>query len=78
MNYGRHLIVALPYMDPSWADLATSFRSLVDIGYWVMPKPADMGIVLAQMLQEGDQLRGIISEFEVVIKHGQFDPLLSV
>jgi ABC-type transport system involved in multi-copper enzyme maturation permease subunit len=77
MNYGRHVAVALPYLDSSATDLAGSFGGMVEVGYWIMPKPADMGIVLAQLLQATGSF-ATVPEFEVVLKQGHFDPLWSI
>lgn len=79
MNYGRHAVVALPYLEPQAAPFSASIRGLAEIGYWVLPKPADMTIVL------DDALQGDSGHFDVrpgpvreVQRHGAFFPGLSL
>jgi ABC-type transport system involved in multi-copper enzyme maturation permease subunit len=47
MNLGRHDVLT----QPDLKDLPSSFRLLVDAGYWTLPKPADMGVFLLDSLQ---------------------------
>jgi hypothetical protein len=47
MNLGRHTALTLPELE----NLSPSFSFLMDAGYWVLPKPADMGVMLMDALQ---------------------------
>jgi len=47
MNLGRHTALTLPELE----NLSPGFSFLVDAGYWVLPKPADMGVMLVDALQ---------------------------
>jgi ABC-type transport system involved in multi-copper enzyme maturation permease subunit len=76
-NYGRHAAVAHPYLVPGSAPRPASFRVLVEAGYWALPKPADMDILLNQALQAQD-LFATLPEFEKVREKGAFDPELSL
>src|SRR5262245_26659827 len=49
MNLGRHSVYNLSEMQ----DLPQSFRALVDAGYWILPKPADLGRLLVDALHAG-------------------------
>lgn len=46
LNLGRHWALTLPEL----AQLPGSFRTITEIGYWVLPKPADLGMFLTQAL----------------------------
>jgi len=75
MNFGRHAFF-------SSTDLvAESFHStflsgLVDFGYWVLPKPADLGMLLFNALGAGNHF-GPLLDLSALEAHG-FSMLLSV
>jgi ABC-type transport system involved in multi-copper enzyme maturation permease subunit len=75
VNYSRHVAVARQYLDPA-AD-AAPFESWVEAGYWILPKPADMGMLLDQGLKANDHF-STVPAFQVVQKRGDFDPDLSL
>ena len=50
VNYGRHCVAALPELAPGVAKPGFFMRSAVEIGYWILPKPADFSIVLTDLL----------------------------
>jgi hypothetical protein len=77
MNYGRHAVVTLPYLDPSATPLPSLFQGVVEAGYWVLPKPFDLNIILSEALQAANYF----DRFEVIGKVqeiGAFYPDLSV
>lgn len=47
MNMGRHYVWTLKEME----GLPGSFFALVDVGYWVLPKPADLEVLLTEALR---------------------------
>ncbi len=47
MNLGRHTVWTVSAMET----LPGSFGALVDAGYWLLPKPADFGVMLTEALQ---------------------------
>jgi ABC-type transport system involved in multi-copper enzyme maturation permease subunit len=49
MNYGRHLVAALP----EGQQAAGSLAWLVEGGYWALPKPADFNLILFDALDAG-------------------------
>ncbi len=49
MNYGRHVVVGLP----DAKEMQGALSSAVEAGYWVLPKPADMNILLFDALDAG-------------------------
>ena len=72
MNFGRHSVVA--HEIPG---LTAKSSVLMDAGYWVMPKPADLNMVLDDALQS-DGIAATAEEFRKVREKGQFHPELSV
>ncbi len=76
-NYGRHAITAMPLLDPGFPGLPPVFQILLESGYWLLPKPADLGILLDHALQS--QLHfPELAEFRLVQHQGAFYPVLSV
>jgi ABC-type transport system involved in multi-copper enzyme maturation permease subunit len=77
MNYGRHAVVALPHLDPAAAAFPEGFRAIVEAGYWMLPKPADLGMLLHQaVLGTGEPCA--VPQFEAVRQMNAFCPELSV
>ncbi len=75
MNFGRHAFVMSTDL------VAESFRStllggLVDLGYWLLPKPADLGLLLFHSLGAGNHF-GPLLDYDALSAHG-FSMLLSV
>lgn len=73
MNYGRHAVVGMP----DFAEASSGIGQLVEIGYWVLPKPADLGIVLFNSL-EADNFFGQLAAFQAVQARGAFLPGWSI
>src|SRR5262249_58544763 len=73
MNYGRHAALATPEMGGG----APAFLGVVEAGYWLLPKPADLGILLFDALG-ADGYFGKLVEFQAVQAKGAFLPGLSV
>jgi ABC-type transport system involved in multi-copper enzyme maturation permease subunit len=48
MNYGYYTVQTLPSMAPEIGPLPATFRWLVDGGYWLLPKPVDLLMLLRQ------------------------------
>ncbi|MEX0679692.1 MAG: ABC transporter permease subunit [Pirellulales bacterium] len=75
MNFGRHAFAASTDMVSE--SLRSPFLSeLVDFGYWVLPKPADLGMLLFDSLGAQDHFGGLLDP-EVLAAHG-FSMWLSV
>jgi hypothetical protein len=73
MNYGRNILVTLPGV----GDMPGAVVWLVEAGYWVLPKPADLGMLLFDGLQAGDYFgRGL--DAQALQRSGAFLPDLSV
>jgi hypothetical protein len=77
MNYGRHAVVALPTLAPEARPLPPSFAALTETAYCVLPKPADLILVLDQAISAEEHF-STLTEFEAVRKTGALDVELSL
>jgi hypothetical protein len=73
LNYGHHALAATPELQ----NLSPAFRRLVEVTYWILPKPADLGMVLFDALQAGNSFSRLFA-YETLQSRGAFDPELSV
>lgn len=73
MNYGRHMMVAMPEMQ----GMTGGLHFMVELGYWVLPKPADLGVLMFDALQAHNYFSTVM-EFDAVKAKGAFSPVLSV
>jgi ABC-type transport system involved in multi-copper enzyme maturation permease subunit len=80
INVGRHYTVALPVMVPAAEGLSPLTRFLSEVGYWSLPKPADMVVVLEQTIHAGQHFAAASSwdVFRVVDRMGAFEPAQAV
>jgi hypothetical protein len=73
MNYGRHFAAGVPDVQ----QLPDSLTWLLEAGYWVLPKPADLGLLLCDALDAGHHFsQG--PALQNVQARGEFHPGLSV
>lgn len=79
VNYARHAAMALPELS-NGAEMSGGSLFLINLGYWVLPKPADMLILLEDALGAASMKTTLSSlpEFAAVQRLGAFDPLLSM
>jgi ABC-type transport system involved in multi-copper enzyme maturation permease subunit len=75
MNFGRHALAASSQVMPE-GRFSSSINWLVDFGYWVLPKPADFGMMLYDALGAKDYF-GASFDMSVLSTHG-FSLWLSV
>jgi hypothetical protein len=73
MNYGRHLVMGLPDVQ----HLPGSLAWLVEGGYWLLPKPADLSLMLFDALEAGHHLTKGLA-LQNVQARGDFHPELSI
>jgi len=73
MNFGRHTVFGLQ----DFQDLSSFFRFLLDVGYWVMPKPGDMSLLLYDALDSTRFLSKPLA-LKNVQEQGMFSPELSL
>jgi hypothetical protein len=75
MNYGRHALAGVQVDDVQRA--VGGLGRVADIAYWIMPKPADFSLVLADALG-ADPSAGGWPAIRAVREAGQFFPLASI
>jgi ABC-type transport system involved in multi-copper enzyme maturation permease subunit len=75
MNYGRHALAGVQVDDVQRA--VGGLGQIADIAYWIMPKPADFSLVLADALG-ADPSAGGWPAFRAVREAEQFFPLASI
>lgn len=73
MNYGRHAVVGIPEVGGA----AQAMTAPVEVGYWVLPKPADLSMVLSDALH-ADRHFAQPPAFRQMREAGAFYPELSV
>jgi ABC-type transport system involved in multi-copper enzyme maturation permease subunit len=73
MNFGRHAVIAAADQDAATA----AMQRTVEIAYWILPKPADMGIFMYNALDAGHYFSQALA-FQTVQKQGAFHPELSL
>lgn len=76
MNFGRHAALAETYRATE-AQFGGHALTLVEAGYWALPKPADLGILLYDALNAAQSF-GQMAALEAVQSHGDFHPWLSL
>jgi ABC-type transport system involved in multi-copper enzyme maturation permease subunit len=74
MNYGRHCLLALESAMPP---VQPFFYWLVEAGYWTLPKPVDLGMMLHRALDAGGSFSSL-SELQKVQELGAFYPEFSL
>jgi ABC-type transport system involved in multi-copper enzyme maturation permease subunit len=74
MNFGRHAALA---MVAEHASVAANFSHAVELGYWMLPKPADMSYLLATGLQ-AEQHLPMIHDLQAVNKLDSLHPAMSL
>ena len=57
--------------------LSPVLRGLAEAGYWILPKPVDLGMILHGVLDAGDSFRSL-PELQKVQELGAFYPELSL
>lgn len=74
MNYGRHAAAALPELSQGTAAMPAASNWLVEVGYWILPKPADLVLIQQQALHAGDYFVTLSyqPEFKAVMASGAF------
>ena len=55
LNYARHSLVSYHVLVPNGDPLPVLTTTLVGVAYWVLPKPADMTMMLERMLNSGSE-----------------------
>ena len=74
MNYGRHCLLALQADMPPMHGI---LRWMVEAGYWILPKPVDVGMILDNVLGASDSFSSV-AQLQKIQKMGEFHPDLSL
>jgi ABC-type transport system involved in multi-copper enzyme maturation permease subunit len=80
MNVGRHFTVGFEQLTGSTARLGAFSRGMVELGYWILPKPADIFVILEEVLGAGNYAMTLSrqSEIQHAFNAGYFYPELSI
>jgi ABC-type transport system involved in multi-copper enzyme maturation permease subunit len=80
INVGRHFAVGFEQLAGGTAHLGAVSRSLIELSYWVLPKPADIFMLMEESLHAGNYAVTLSAqqEMQAVLRSGQFIPELSV
>ncbi len=72
MNFTHHRLTAFPI-----EGMAPMAQFLLDLGYWVLPKPLDLGGIFFEAMR-ADQFAARVEELQAMQETGRFHPELSV
>jgi ABC-type transport system involved in multi-copper enzyme maturation permease subunit len=73
MNIGRHATTLLPELQGA----SPALTSMVEFGYWVLPKPLDFHLLLFNGLQSDHLVAGFVNTSKLA-EHGGWLPVASV
>lgn len=76
MNYARHAVAA-DVFESEHSSIGPAAVRMVEAGYWLLPKPADVGMLLYDALG-AEGFFGQPGVFAIVREHGEFHPALSI
>ena len=77
VNYGRHFAVAFEFMNPGAPPLPSFTVFLAELGYWLLPKPLDLTILLEMSLNLGADMATLADKqpVETVLQKERFYPI---
>ena len=80
LNFARYSVVSYAQLAPGAEPLPAVTSWLTNICYWVLPKPADMTMMLEQMLNTGADQATLSSlpQFHHAIQLGEFHPVMAL
>jgi hypothetical protein len=80
VNYGRHATAALPGLAEGTASMPSSTGMVIEAGYWLLPKPADMVMILEQAVDAGKHFTTLadVAELGSARRTGAMAPGLSL
>ncbi len=76
-NYGRNAVIALPYLDPE-TPFSPTLQHAAEVGYWILPKPGDMVVLLDGALDARQHFNVVPKVFSVAMEHGAYHGELSL
>jgi ABC-type transport system involved in multi-copper enzyme maturation permease subunit len=82
INFGRHFAVVYNELHPAGPELSSLTIFLSDVGYWILPKPIDLTILLERSMNLAEVKMTLESQqpFTQVLKPegGHFHPAMSI
>jgi ABC-type transport system involved in multi-copper enzyme maturation permease subunit len=80
VNYGRHYAVVYADLNPGATPLSDVTLWLSELGYWLLPKPADLTLMLERSMNLGEVKQTLESQepFARMLKDEHFHPIASV
>jgi ABC-type transport system involved in multi-copper enzyme maturation permease subunit len=72
INYGRHMVV----LTPDLGVMSPLLRGMVEVGYWVFPKPLDQSLMLFDALRASHHLPTMA--VHAIVEHSSFSAEASV
>ena len=73
MNYGRHAALGISELK----NLPQPFSFVIELGYWVLPKPLDFHIILLENLQADNFVTRVV-DLPQLVARGAWSPELSL
>ena len=77
MNTARDSLLEIQASDPKAAKMGERVRPLVEVGYWILPKPADLVVILDDAIR-GEEHFALQKELSQVKGRPEFRPTLSI
>ncbi len=80
INYARHNAVVYNDLNPGMPALSQATVYLAELGYWILPKPVDITILLERSMHLSDAKATLESQKPIarMIETGQFHPIASI
>lgn len=78
LNYGRHALMTLDKLSPTTPTPSGITKLFTEVGYWMLPKPADLLVSMEKAIGAVDEKATLASlpEFEAAWNAGLIDPIL--
>jgi ABC-type transport system involved in multi-copper enzyme maturation permease subunit len=77
LNYGRYAVLALPSLAPESTPVPATLKGIVEVGYWLLPKPLDLNMLLSQAVGAGEDF-SLDRALALAQQMGTFQPELSL
>lgn len=80
INYARHYVVVYSELNPGGPALSEATVFLAEVGYWILPKPVDITILLERSMHLSDVKATLESQqpYATMLEKEQFHPIASI
>ncbi|MBM4072953.1 MAG: transcriptional regulator [Planctomycetes bacterium] len=78
VNLGRDAAIALPVVAPTMPPLSAFTATLIDAAYWILPKPADLVMILERALNADTYMATLSSLPEMAAARTSWSPEASI